>query len=357
VSSRGAQRRRIFSKLARFFAAYAEDDHRKEVRELKLVALLPVAFLALVLVSGSVHADEPAITVVSAVPLAGQASGQVLSFDESARHLYIGMAEGVMVADAVGQKLGFLNVPGPRALVLADPLRMGFLAGGADNSVTVFDPASLKVMRSVETGLARIDAMALDPRTSRLFVASGSAVDVLDATTLAKADHLDLASAVSAMTGDGAGRIFASLPDKGEIAVIDAKGDTLRDSFSTGQDCQQPGALLLDDIHKHLFVACEGGAVVMIDSDYGAIEGSVPAASTVQAMAFDSGLDRVYAVTQPGDILDIGPGDHGYAVLAHFPGLGGAGLALDAAGHRLYTLRPGDSDASTLSILSLAGSQ
>ncbi len=281
--------------------------------------------------------------------------GSILSFDAAARRLYVGTAEGVAVLNDAGTPVGFLKVPMPRAVVVADPLRMGFVAGGADNSVTVFNPADLKTVRSIPTGAGRIDAMVMEPRTSRLFVASGPDLDVIDVASGEAVDRLEISGSVHAMTIDGAGRVFAALKNKPEIAVIDAKTDTVRERFAIGDNCDHPGALVIDDINRHLFVACGGASLTMLDTDYGHIEGSIPAGVDVMNMVFDPGVDRVFACTADGGVATIGPSDHGYAVLSRSPDVAGSSLALNAARHALYTLRRGGDGKTTLSILKRGG--
>ena len=87
-------------------------------------------------------------------PLPGSGGWDYVTIDSSARRLYISHATQVEVVDAdSGKMIGTIpDTPGVHGIALAPDFKHGFTSNGRENKVSMFDPATLKVIKKIDVG-------------------------------------------------------------------------------------------------------------------------------------------------------------------------------------------------------------
>jgi len=181
-----------------------------------------------------------------------------------------------------------------------------------------------------------LQAVALDPRSGRLFVATDRTVWELDAQTSRVMARTEFDGRVRDMVVDaGTGRLYISLWDAGALAIVDPALHTAA-RIVRGI----PGASGIAIGGDAIYVAASGcDQLVVVDGPTGSIIQRIPVGKVPYAVACEAGSGRRAFVTNAGDdtlsIVDGGSGD-----VIHTVKLGGLGhphgLAFDAVRQRIY---------------------
>ena len=187
----------------------------------------PSAFLAAGLLAGAASALSAAdYKVAQKVALGGEGGWDYLTVDAAARRLYVSRSTRVLVLDADTFKtVGAIeDTPGVHGIAIAADLGRGFTSNGRDNSATMFELGSLKVLARIKTG-TNPDALLYDAGTRRVFVFNGASGDVtvIDAASGTVAATIPVGGKLEFGVADGAGHVFVNVEDKNEIVALDAR--------------------------------------------------------------------------------------------------------------------------------------
>ena len=87
-------------------------------------------------------------------PLPGSGGWDYVTIDSAARRLYISHATQVEVVDAdSGKMVGTIpDTPGVHGIAIASEFKHGFTSNGRENKVSMFDPATLKLIKKIDVG-------------------------------------------------------------------------------------------------------------------------------------------------------------------------------------------------------------
>ncbi|HEX7529732.1 MAG TPA: hypothetical protein VF333_01215, partial [Pyrinomonadaceae bacterium] len=164
--------------------------------------------VSVLLASAILSAGPSGYHVAKTLKLGGDGGWDYLTVDAKTRRVYISRGTHVMVVDAdTGTVVGDIpNTNGVHGIAIAPDMDKGFVSDGRDNTVTIFDVKTLKILGTAATG-KNPDAIIYDPASKRVFTFNGSSKD---------------ATAIDAATGTPAGTI--PLGGKPEFAAADEKG-------------------------------------------------------------------------------------------------------------------------------------
>src|SRR3954453_16047124 len=103
-------------------------------------------------------------------PLPGSGGWDYVTLDESARRIYISHSIQVEVVDADSGKIvgSIPDTPGVHGIAIATEFKHGFTSNGRENKVSMFDPATLKLIRKIDVGRGP-DGIYYDPASKRVF--------------------------------------------------------------------------------------------------------------------------------------------------------------------------------------------
>ena len=280
-----------------------------------------------------------------APPLAGpQAVTRVLpsriwggaALDAAGGRLFLPGAHQVRVVDLEGQRLGVVTgLPGVRAVGLAPELGIGFACSSRAGLVAIFNLATLEVEKRLRTTGGEPGSVLYDPATRRLFAFNegGRNATAFDAFGGGVAGSIALGGRPGPAAVDGHGRLFVSVGDPGEIAVLDARRLVVLQRWSV-PGWASPVAMAVDPRRQRLYLAGGDGRLAILDTDHGAILSVLPPGDPVAGLTCDPDTGGVFVAGEDGAlrVLD-GPAGVGQA-LETLPGL--RAMVLDPASHRLY---------------------
>src|SRR6185436_8155446 len=146
--------------------------------------------------------------VVGRYPVPGVGGFDYVTLDGAARRLYISHATQVEVVDADNGKLvgTITDTPGVHGVAIAPAFKHGFTSNGRENKVSMFDPATLQLIKKIDVGKGP-DGIYYHPGSKRVFTNNHGSHDI---------------TALDAATGEVVGTV--KVQGDGEQAIIGADG-------------------------------------------------------------------------------------------------------------------------------------
>lgn len=234
--------------------------------------------LSLVLSVGAIAAPPPNYHLVKTIKVGGDGGWDCLTFDGAAKRLYIARSSRVQVVDVEKGVLAgeVANTQGVHGVALVPKMNRGYASNGQDNSVTVFDLATLKETERIKVG-TKPDVIIFDPKTNRVFVFNGGSNDAtaIDVATNKVAGTVPLGGKPEFAVADGKGLIFVNIEDTSEIASFDANALKVGTRWSLAPG-ESPSGLAIDMWNRRLFSVCSNQQMVVSDADSGKVVTTAP---------------------------------------------------------------------------------
>jgi DNA-binding beta-propeller fold protein YncE len=282
-------------------------------------------------------AEAPKLAVAATIP--GPDGGwDYAAVDAEARRLYVARGDGVMAVDLDSGKVTPRLVEGKRlhsVLLLADGKALS--TNGGDNTATLFEAATGKVIASIATGI-NPDAAIFDPSSGLVLVMDGRDGDItlIDPKTASSPGKIAVGGKLEFATADGHGRAFVNVEDKGEIAVVDIAARKVTARYGlTG--CEEPSGLALNPATGLLVAACANRKAVALQSKDGAITATLVIGERPDAVVYDARRNLFFIPCGEGNIAVISEASGAPAVIETIPTANGARTAaLDTKTGKLY---------------------
>jgi DNA-binding beta-propeller fold protein YncE len=301
------------------------------------LAVLISASLALSQDQPSIPEKSP-LLLVQEIPLPN-VGGRIDHFTfDAKRKRVIGAALGNNTVEVVDTFAGrdihsITGAAAPQGVVYVANLDKLFVANGTDGKLRIYDGDSFKLLNTVDIG-EDADNVRYDPVEKKVYVAfggdEGGGIAVIDAASgkrLEDAAKLD-AHPESFQIATSKSAIYANIATKAKVVVIDRATHKVTEwPLKTGK-ANYPMAF--DEADHRVFVVTRKPAqLVVLDSDSGAMVGSVPCVNDADDLYYDAGRKRIYVPGGEGFISVIQQidADH-YRPLAKIPTTVGARTGL-----------------------------
>ncbi len=293
-------------------------------------------------VASAIGAQASDYRIIQTLHLTGEGGWDYLSFETATKRLFIARGTRVQVVDATtGALLGEIaDTQGVHGVALAVDQGKGYTSNGRGDSITVFDLASLKTLKVIQTPDGRNpDFIAYDATTKRVvaFNGAGRNASIVDAVSDRLVATVALGGKPESAVVDGRGRVFVDIEDRNEVVEIDLATGTVVARIALA-GCEEPAGLGMDLAKRRLFVGCRNQRMVVVDADRRSVVASLPIGAGVDATAFDSG--RGVAISSQGDgtVAIVGEGGDGRFVVRQTVATrrGARTMAVDPATHRIY---------------------
>ncbi len=292
----------------------------------------------------AVSAAAPHYAVVQRFAIGQSGGWDYLTYAAASHRLYVSRADRVLVVDADNGKIE-ATIPGTdgvHGIALVPKLRRGYTSNGRADTLTEFDLATSKVLRTIPVHGHNPDALIYDPASGHLFAFDGrsheaSVVDPVAGKLIAK---IPLPGKPEFAASDGAGSVYVNIEDTAHLARIDAAANKVTALWKLA-DCEEPSGLALDIAHQRLFSTCQNRRMAVTDAQSGKAVASVPIGAGPDAAGFDAERGLVYSTNGHDGTLTVvheDDPDH-FTVIANVPTQKSARtLALDPDGNRLFTV-------------------
>jgi YVTN family beta-propeller protein len=238
--------------------------------------------------------------------LGGVGGWDYLTLDAAGQRLFLSRGTHVDVVNTdSGKIVGTIpNTQGVHGIALAEESNRGYTSNGKADSVTMFDLASLKVVKEAPVPGHNPDAILYEPTGKHVFTFNGKSKDVtvLDATSLAVVATLPVPDKPEFAVDDGAGHIFVNIESEpGQMVVIDSRSLTIKATW-TLPGCASPSGLAIDRVHRRLFSVCDEKVMAVTDADTGKQVAKVMIGEGPDAVAFDAKRAMVFSSNGEGTL-------------------------------------------------------
>lgn len=233
----------------------------------------------------------------------------------------------------------------PHGMVLNLEKNQLFVADGGDSSVKVLDASDLRLIKRIDTR-ANPDAGIYDPRTRLFYIGNGGRAEKADFSEISVISiddasvhgeiRVDATTIKSLQIDPATNRLFASLRDKKQVAVIDMVKDAVTQVWSIpGLNDNTP--IALDAADHRLFVGSRSpGKLFVVNSDTGATIGSFDCTNIADELIYDPRMKRVYVGAAEGlTVFQQADADH-YHEIDRVDTKGGKTAVLVPSLNRLY---------------------
>ncbi len=243
--------------------------------------------------------------LLKTIPVGGEGGWDYLSFDSSARRLYISRGSKVLVVDPDAGKVvaEIANLSGVHGIALAPDLGRGFISNGRSDLVTVFDLKSDKVITEVRSTGQNPDAILYDPATHRVFAFNGRGANAtaIDGASAKVDGTIALGGKPEFAASDRRGSVFVNIEDKNEVVAIDARDLKVAHRWPLA-GCDEPSGMSIDAAHQRLIIGCGNQVAVILDSTNGRQVAKLPIGKGVDANGFDPGAGLGFASCGDGTL-------------------------------------------------------
>ncbi len=230
-------------------------------------------------------------------PVPGVGGFDYLTLDSSARRLYVSHGTQVDVLDAdSGKVVGTIpDTPGVHGIAIVMAFKHGFTSNGRENKVSMFDPATLQLIKKIDVGRGP-DGIYYHPASKRVFTNNHGSHDVsaIDAATGEVVGTVKLEGDGEEAVIGADGLIYVNSEDTAEVVVFDPKSLDVKKRFPIGV-AKTPTGLAYDAKTNRLFIGCRNEPkMVVMDAATGKVIASFPIGAGVDFADYDPSARLVF---------------------------------------------------------------
>jgi YVTN family beta-propeller protein len=283
---------------------------------MKLKLVLSLACCAMLL---NIHSfGAPAQwSITDRIHIGGDGGWDYVTIEPETNRLFVSHAKQVVVVDLTTKSIiGSIAANGVHGIALAPDLKRGFISNGADDTVTVFDLTTLKILATLPSG-KKPDAICYEPATHRVFAFNGASATatVIDAATEKVVGEIPLGGRPEFAAADGHGSVFDALEDKSQILKINPTTLAIEARWTLPEG-SEPSGLAIDAANERLFIGCGNKTMVVMDGASGKVVTTLPIGEGVDACAYDPIGKRAFASCGDGTMTVVQQSDKDTYVVA-----------------------------------------
>jgi YVTN family beta-propeller protein len=287
-------------------------------------------------------AAAPTFTIGKTVALGAPDRWDYVVLDPAGARAYVAHGDRVTVVDTMsGAVAGNIAVGGAtHGALLLPALGKGYVDDGKAGTVLVFDPASLKILRTIKAE-PDADGITYDPRTGHVLVITGDSgkVVVIDPKTDAVLAEIDGGGPLEFGVADGNGNFYVDGEDRNEIVRMDLVANKATAHWPL-KACKTPHGMAMDIAHRRLFASCGNGIMEVVNADTGAVVASLPIGQGSDFDGFDARRQLAMSSNRDGTlslVAERSPDKYDVLPPVHTR-TGARTMALDTATGRVYVV-------------------
>ncbi len=246
--------------------------------------------------------------VTGKILIGGKNRWDYLSIDTVMHRLFVTHMSKVEAIDLnTGKLVGEIdNLKGVHGIAIAYKYGKGFISNGQDNSVTVFNLRTLKIVDNIKIAAKGPDAIVYDPYTNRVFTFNGDSQNAtaIDAKTDKVIGTIELDGSPEFAASDNSGKMYVNLEDKSMIAEFDPATLKTLAKWPVAPG-KSPSALAIDLKNGILFSGCRNKIVTIFDTKTEKLITSMPIGAGVDAEVFDPTKKLLFCSCWDGTITEI----------------------------------------------------
>jgi DNA-binding beta-propeller fold protein YncE len=285
---------------------------------------------------------------VARFSIGGDGGTDYLTAEPGTGRVFVSRGTHVMVVDgATGKVLGDIpDTPRTHGIALVPGARHGFITNGGDSTVTMFDLATLAVIKKIRVATGGLDGIMYDDFSGHIILTNHSrpvgtvvALDPASGDIVGTVELED--NSPEGAASDGKGRIFVNNEGKSTIQVIDDRSLKVIASWPLAP-CEGPTGIAYDRAANRIFSGC-GKTSVVVDPASGKIVATIANGDGVDALGWDSADKLIYIPAGRDSNVTVVHEDapDRYRVLATVVTMRGAKtITVDPVKHVAYLFQP-----------------
>src|SRR4051812_47510369 len=241
------------------------------------------------------------------IAIGGTGGWDYVSIDAAARRAYVSHGDRVEVVDVdAGKVVGLIpDTLGVHGIAIDHDGGRGFISSGRVGMMSIFDLKTLNRINDVKTTGDNPDAIMFEPSTKHVFTFNGRGKNASVFDTRGKVvATIALGGKPEFGVSDGHGKVFVNIEDTSELAVIDAKTNTVSARWKLAP-CESPSGLAIDRKHHRLFTVCENEMMAVVDATNGHVVTTVPTGKGTDAAGFDDEKQLAFASNGQSGTLTV----------------------------------------------------
>jgi DNA-binding beta-propeller fold protein YncE len=285
-------------------------------------------------------AATPDYKLAGTVPIGAPDRWDYVVLDPPGARAYVAHGDGVTVVDiASGRVTGTIASGGASHGALVLPaLDKGYVDDGKAGTVLVFDPRTLKILKTIKTE-PDADGITFDHKSGHVLVMTGDSgkVVVIDPKSDTVLAEIDGGGPLEFGVSDEKGGFFVDGEDRNEIVRMDLTTNKVTAHWPLKR-CKTPHGLAMDRAHRRLFASCGNGIMEVVNADSGAVVASLSIGQGSDFDAFDAARQLALSSNRDGTLSRIAErGPDTYEVLPPVrTKIGARTMALDDRTGRVY---------------------
>ncbi|MEI6820314.1 MAG: YncE family protein [Bacteroidota bacterium] len=245
--------------------------------------------------------------IADKIHIEGDGNWDYIKADGTTNMLFVSNSSRVIVIDTkINKKIGTItNTPGVHGIAVAADKNKGYTTNSSDTSVTVFNLTTLQNIKRIKlTGLSP-DAILYDSSTQKLYTfnATGRNTTVINTINDSVIATIALNGKPESGVSDENGFVYVNINDSNIVRVINSSTNQIVKRFTLGTGTS-PKAMAIDLVNHRLFVTCSSKLIVL-NYDDGSLVATVPTGGSMDGIAFDPILNRVYCPISSGAIVVV----------------------------------------------------
>ena len=280
--------------------------------------------------------------------IGGDGGTDYLTAEPGTGRVFVSRGTHVMVVDgSTGKVLGDIpDTPRTHGIALAATSHHGFITNGGDSTVTMFDLATVAVIKKIPVRTGGLDGIMYDDFSDRIILTNHSrpigTVVALDAKTGDIVGTVELEdNAPEGAASDGKGKIFVNNERKSTIQVIDERTMTVLASWPLAP-CEGPTGIAYDRATNRIISGCSKMSVV-VDPASGKVVATIANGDGVDALGWDPSQRLIYVPAGRDSAVTVVRQDSPdrYTVVATVATMRGAKtITVDPVKHIAYLFQP-----------------
>jgi DNA-binding beta-propeller fold protein YncE len=328
---------------------YAKEQTFKEENIMRKFYAICLTLFAAFAIPAYSQNPAPPLRLIQSIPLPGVPGAlDHMGIDVKRQRLFVPAEthHTVSVMDLkTGKRIHMISdVTWPSTVVYQSQTDEVIVTDREDGSVKFFSGDKYELVKTVKLDIGKgPDNATYDPATQIFYSVSGgrkvgipyTLLAVIDTKTKEHRGDIKIESnnvqQMPIEPGTGPKKMYATMRDKQQIAVIDLEKRTTITTWPTTPECTAPYSASLDVAHHRLFVGCRmfpsqdqqwaGGRMIVMDTDTGKMVAKFDAGGGADEMFFDVPSQRIYQQGYEGIVdvwKEVDP-DH-YQALGHIQG-------------------------------------
>ena len=267
----------------------------------KIIALLVLGFCF-------TNGNSQTHKVSKKISIPGNEGWDYLTVDDVNQHLFVSHGSVVNVIDLKSNAL-ITTIPdtkGVHGIAIANDLNKAFISNGKDNSVSIIDLKTFKLIEKVAIEGKNPDAILYDAFSKKVFTYNGKSnnATVLDAITNKELKTIPFGGKPEFSVTNNKGLIYVNIEDKNEIKTIDATKLEVTATWSIAPG-DEPSGLAIDLETNRLFSVCGNNLMVVVNALNGKIIKTLPIGGGCDGVAFNPKSKLIFSSNGEGTITVV----------------------------------------------------